>query len=63
MNIILVFNAWVYGVNKKSGISGILADFGNVFLQPVIVTNLLKIILFLGFFEFFKRVKKISLIF
>ena len=33
----------IYRVNKKkSGISGILADFGKFFSQPVMATNIIK---------------------
>ena len=46
------------GEAKKSVISGILADFGNFFFNLSWLPILLKILLFLGFFEISKRVKK-----
>ena len=30
------------GLIKKGGISGILADFGNYFFQPVMATNIIE---------------------
>ena len=49
--------SWTYtGWIKKSGISVILADFGNFFFNPSWLPILLKILQFLGFFYFSKGV-------
>jgi len=40
-------------VNKKSGISGILADFGNFFFQPVMAPNIIENFTIFGIYLLF----------
>ena len=49
----------IYRVNKKkTGISGVLADFGNLFFQNVMAANIIENLKFLELFYFSKKVKK-----
>ena len=39
---LISINKVLQGESKKSVISGILADFGNFFFQPVMATNIIE---------------------
>ena len=43
----------ILGEAKKSGISGILADFGNFSFQPVMATNIIENFSIFDFFLLF----------
>ena len=49
---IYIDGRYIQGEAKKSGISGILADFGNFFFSPSWLPILLKTLLFLKFFVY-----------
>ena len=48
----------IYRVNKKTGISGILADFCNFFLQPVMAANIIENFEIFDFFLLFQEGQK-----
>ena len=55
----LYFLVFVQGEARKSVISGILADFGNYFFQPVMATYIIENFTFWDFFTFLRWSKKI----